>query len=121
MSQGSSRTFNPSLPQSVVDRAYERDAASAAAEYGGLFRTDIESFVSIEAIRACIKKGVYERQPQGGVSYHGFVDPSGGSADSFTLAIAHNDLVRQTIVIDAVRERRPPFSPENHLFMICAF
>jgi hypothetical protein len=35
IAQGASRDFNPSLPQSVVDRAYERDAAAASAEYGG--------------------------------------------------------------------------------------
>ena len=33
VAQGASRTFNPSLPQPVVDRAMERDAASAHAEY----------------------------------------------------------------------------------------
>ena len=31
---GAIRVMNPSLPQSVVDRAYERDPASADAEYG---------------------------------------------------------------------------------------
>ena len=40
------------------------------------------------------------------------IDPSGGSADSFTLAVAHKDRDKR-IVIDAVRERRPPFSPED--------
>ena len=40
VAQGSSRAFNPTLPQSLIDRAIERDAASAAAEYGGNFRTD---------------------------------------------------------------------------------
>jgi hypothetical protein len=33
VAQGSSRDFNSSLPQSVVDRAVERDAQVAAAEY----------------------------------------------------------------------------------------
>jgi hypothetical protein len=37
-------------------------------------------------------------------------DPSGGSADSFTLAIAHREGDRG--VLDCVREVRPPFSPE---------
>src|SRR6202040_2811828 len=46
VAQGSSPDLNPSLPQSVVDRAMERDPASAQAEYGGLFRIDIESFAS---------------------------------------------------------------------------
>ena len=50
VAQGASRVFNPTLPQSVVDRAMERDPATAAAEYGAEFRRDIESFVSIEAL-----------------------------------------------------------------------
>ena len=45
--------------------------------------------------------------------YTAFVDPSGGSADSMTLAIAHRDTVTKRVVLDAVRERRPPFSPDQ--------
>jgi hypothetical protein len=112
VAQGASRTFNPSLPQSVVDRAAERDPAFASAEYGAQFRTDIESFVSLEAVRACVSAGCYERAPQRNVSYLGFVDPSGGSADSFALCIGHNEFARQTVVVDALREVKPPFSPE---------
>ena len=40
----------------------------------------------------------------------GFLDPSGGSQDAMTLAISHRDEDRA--VLDAVREVRPPFSPE---------
>jgi hypothetical protein len=54
VAQGTSREFNPSLPQSVVDRALERDRAAASAEYLAEFRSDIESFVSIEIVQACI-------------------------------------------------------------------
>jgi hypothetical protein len=39
-----------------------------------------------------------------------FVDPSGGSADSMTLAIGHKE--GDVVVIDALRERKPPFSPD---------
>ena len=43
--------------------------------------------------------------------YHAFCDPAGGSGiDSFTLAVAHRD-ADGNAVIDAVRERKPPFSP----------
>ena len=38
VAQAPSRVMNPSLPQSVVDRAMERDQASAEAEYGAQFR-----------------------------------------------------------------------------------
>jgi hypothetical protein len=44
-------------------------------------------------------------------TYFGFVDPSGGSADSFTLAIAHRE--GNIAVVDLIRETRPPFSPED--------
>jgi hypothetical protein len=44
-------------------------------------------------------------------TYSAFVDPSGGSADSMTLAIGHRQ--DDGIVIDIVRERRPPFNPED--------
>jgi hypothetical protein len=105
-----SRTMNSTLPQSVVDRAYERDPASAAAEYGAAFRRDIESWCSIEAVNACVAKGTYERRRQH--SHSAFVDPSGGSVDSMTLAVGHCDHGKQTVVLDALREAVPPFSPE---------
>ncbi|WP_247474845.1 terminase family protein [Bradyrhizobium sp. 30] len=109
--QAPTRTMNSSVPQRVIDEATERDPASAAAEYGAQFRSDVESFVNREAVEACVSVGIQERSPISGVTYSGFVDPSGGSADSMTLAIGHwqDDVV----VIDAVRERRPPFNPED--------
>jgi hypothetical protein len=113
VAQGSSRSFNPTLPQSVVDRALDRDEAAARAEFLAEFRSDIESFVSLEAVRACVSRGVYERPPEPGITYFGFVDPSGGSADSFTLAIGHTDTTRNGVIaIDALRESRPPFDPD---------
>jgi hypothetical protein len=113
VAQADSKTMNPSLPQSVVDRAYERDPASAAAEYGAEFRRDIESFVSIEAVRSCVSANVFERAPVPGRSYKAFCDPSGGSADSFTVGIGHYTARSQTITIDCLREWKPPFSPEQ--------
>jgi hypothetical protein len=109
VAQGASRDFNPSLPQSVVDRALERDHASATAEYLAQFRNDIESFVPFEIVQACMGDHV-ELPPFAVHRYTGFVDPSGGSSDSFTMAISHRDGER--VVIDAIREVRPPFSPE---------
>ena len=64
----------------------ERDPASASAEYLAQFRTDIESFVSREAVEACVMPGVRELPPVTGTSYSAFVDPRGGSADAMTLA-----------------------------------
>jgi hypothetical protein len=97
----------------------EADPASAAAEYGAEFRSDIESFVPREAVAACIPVGVRELAPVSGVSYSAFCDPSGGSADSMTMAIAHRDR-DGVIVLDAVRERKPPFSPEDVVAEFCS-
>ena len=38
--------------------------------------------------------------------YRAFTDPSGGSDDSFALAISHKS--KDRIIIDAIREARPP-------------
>jgi hypothetical protein len=103
--------MNPLVPQSIIDAAMERDPASAAAEYLAEFRSDIESFVSREAVEACVSSGVQERPPVPGISYRAFVDPSGGSADSMTLAIGHRQ--DDAVILDALRERKPPFSPES--------
>jgi hypothetical protein len=111
IAQGPSRLFNPSLPESVVDRAYARDASAAAAEYGGLFRTDIESFVPVEVVAACVGDH-FELGPMPQHKYFAFCDPAGGSGqDSFTMAIVHKEGER--IIVDAIRESPPPFSPEG--------
>jgi hypothetical protein len=109
VAQGTSREFNPSLPQPVVDRALERDRAAASAEYLAQFRADIESFVAYEVVQGCVGDHA-EMAPLSAQRYAAFVDPSGGSADSFTVAVGHRD--RDRVVIDATREVRPPFSPD---------
>jgi len=105
VAQGSSRDFNATLPQSVIDRAMERDPASAAAEYGGEFRKDVEDFIGLEAVLACVAAGVRERERDHRRAYYAFVDPAGGSGlDSMTLAIGYRDIVSKTIFVDAIRE-----------------
>jgi hypothetical protein len=106
-----SRTMNPSLPQRVVDRAFERDAASASAEYGAEFRSDLEAFLNLESLAPCILNGVREIPPAGR-DFVAFSDAAGGSGggDSMTLAVAYRD--GDGAVLAALREVRPPFSPE---------
>ena len=105
------RTMNPALPQSVIDRAFEQDPEAASAEYMADFRNDIGAFVSRDAIEAAVSRGVTVRPPIEGVSYVAFVDPSGGSSDSMTFAIAHREGERT--VLDCTAERKPPFSPDG--------
>ena len=104
------RTMNPSVPEEFIACELDKDQARAAAEYLAEFRTDVENFVGLEAVRACIEPGCRERGALRQWRYHAFVDPSGGSNDAMTLAIAHKE--GNTVILDMVRERRPPFSPE---------
>ncbi len=111
VAQGASRDFNPTLSEEFIKRALERDPAAASAEYLAQFRADVESFVPREVIEAATPPDRFELPPVAGQSYVAFVDPSGGSADLMTLAIAHRDKERG--VLDALRERKPPFSPDD--------
>jgi hypothetical protein len=104
------RVMNPTVPQSLIDAELERDEAYARAEYLAEFRDDISSFISREAILACIKPGKHERMPERRNRYIGYVDPSGGRADSMTIAIAYKD--GDTPILAALREVKPPFNPE---------
>jgi len=110
VAQGPSRTFNPSLPQSVVDRALERDRTAAGAEYLAMFRADIETFVPIEVVEACLGDHV-ELPPQDKCKYYAFVDPSGGSSDSFTLAISHREGDHVSSVLCAKCARHSALKP----------
>lgn len=110
--QSDTRTMNPTIRQEIIDEAMAEDAASGAAEWLGEFRSDLETLFTREALDAVIVRGRHELSPVAGFSYCGFVDPSGGSADSFTLAIAHRD-GSGVPALDLLREVRPPFSPEG--------
>lgn len=109
--QADTRSMNPSVDAALIARAYSEDEASASAEYGAQFRRDIEGFLSREAIDAVVVPERRELPAVEGVHYVAFCDPSGGSADSMTLAIAHRE--QERAVLDALREVKPPFSPES--------
>jgi hypothetical protein len=104
------KTMNPAVDPDIIADAYVDDPIAAAAEYGAEFRSDIESYVTLEVVEALISHGVFERPPIGGVRYHAFCDPSGGGNDSMTLAIAH--MHKDLATLDCVREIKPKFSPE---------
>lgn len=110
--QSDTRTMNPSISERLIEQALEDDPAAASAEWLGQFRADLESLFAREALDAAVIRGRHELLPVPGFAYVGFVDPSGGSADSFTLAIAHRD-GSGVPALDLVREVRPPFSPEG--------
>lgn len=109
VAQAPSRTMNPALPEKVVEQAMQRDPSAAKAEYLAQFRTDVETFISRESLEACMVPKRLELKPIPQIKYTAFTDPSGGSKDAWTLAIAHKE--DDVVVIDAVRAIKPPFSP----------
>lgn len=104
-------TMHPSVDRDEIAAEYERDPVAAAAEYGEEWRSDVASFIEKEMVDAITPAGVYEIAPIAKtVQYQAFCDPSGGTQDSMTLAIAH--LEDNIGVLDKVVERRAPFSSE---------
>ena len=104
--------LNPTFDAEEIRQAYAEDPASAAAEYGAEFRTDVETLFTVETIRAVTPAGVFEVSPDTSnlSNVRAFVDPSGGSSDSFTLGVAATVKGVETLL--CVREWKPPFSPE---------
>lgn len=115
VANASTEVMNATVSARVIADAYTRDSAIAAAEYGGQFRSDLETFVTLETLELALLDGPLERAPESGQRYVAFVDPSGGSHDSMTIAVAHLERWENApiAVLDLVLERTPPFSPEQ--------
>ena len=109
--KASTTEMNPALDPAIIAEAYQDDPVSAASEYGAEFRNDISAFVTREVVEACIEPGCRERPYVVAMEYFAFTDPSGGSSDSFTLAIAHRE--SDKAMLDCVREVKAPFSPDD--------
>ena len=108
-----SSVMNPKLPLSVIERALAEDRAKASAEYLGLWRDDVSDYIPVELPEAVTDWNVLERPYKSGVVYNAYVDAATGlGSSSFTLAIAHRE-ADDTVVLDVLRERRPPFIPRD--------
>lgn len=105
--------MNPTLDEQIIKNALKEDYAAAQAEWLGEFREDLENFLSPELIEQAVVEGRIELLPMKDVKYFGFCDPSGGRQDSMTLAIAHRDSNTEKIILDVLREIRPPFKPSE--------
>jgi hypothetical protein len=105
-------TMNPSYDAAIIEAELEADPARARAEYYAEFRDDISAFIDRDIVENCVDSGVHERLRRAGQQYFCFIDSAGGSGqDSFAAAIAHKE--DDVVILDAVREYRPPFSPKT--------
>jgi hypothetical protein len=116
--KATTRQFNPLIPQSFIDQQLELDPETNSAEYLSEFRADLADYVDRTVVEGAVDPSVRERPYVNGTKYVGFVDPSGGSGDAMTLAIAHRQ-ADGTAILDLVREARPPFSPDNVVEDFC--
>lgn len=108
--QGESRLFNPLLNAETISAAYLEDPEAASSEWGAEFRSDLAAFMDDELIDQCVdRERPRELPPVKGRAYSCFVDPSGGRADFYCIAIGHRDEAR--FVLDVIRGARPPFNP----------
>jgi hypothetical protein len=111
--QGTTEEMNGSLVgDPLIAEMYAEDNERALAEFGAQFRSDIVAFITREAVDDLVAHGVRELPAGDGITYAAFVDPSGGSTDSMTLAIGHCE-ASGVAVLDCVREVRAPFSPDG--------
>ncbi|MDR4469109.1 MAG: hypothetical protein MRJ68_12580 [Nitrospira sp.] len=120
--QADTKTMNPLVPQVVIDNAYQQDEVVASAEYGAMFRRDVESFVRREAVDACTIPGRFEVPYVSTILYIAGFDAAGGSgSDEQTLAISHSEQRggRWVHVLDFVTSVKPPFSPQQVVEDFC--
>ena len=101
--------LNPTLDPRIIEEALDSDPAAAKAEWLAEFRDDIGGWASVELIEAAVDRDVSVRPPVKGLRYVSFCDPSGGTRDSFTAAIAHSE--NGVAVLDALIEIKAPLNP----------
>jgi len=109
--RATSLEMNPTLSSQRIDRARQHDAAAAASEWDAEFRADLETFLDVEMLTACIETDVTERPPVEGIAYVAAVDMSGGGPDASVLAIAHAEKrggEAPPVVLDLCRGWRTP-------------
>lgn len=116
--QAATRQLNPTIDQSIIDRAMAEDPAAARAEWMGKFRDDIAGWLLIEVIESAVDHGVTTRPPHPALTYRSFTDVSSGRGDGFTCAIAHD--FQGIAVLDCVVEIPPPFNPMDAIARVAA-
>lgn len=115
--RASSVHMNPTLRLERLDRERRLDPSRFAREYEAVFAEDVESFLPSAWVDACVVSGRRELPPRLDLhKYVAAVDPSGGGADAFTLAIVHRegDGAERRLVHDVMRSwgRRGTTSPD---------
>jgi hypothetical protein len=89
--RASSLLMNPALRAERVERERRLDPSRFAREYEAKFTEDLEAFLPSAWVDQAVMVGRRELPPRNEPRYVAAVDPSGGGADAFTLAIVHTE------------------------------
>lgn len=110
--QAATRLLNPTARQDEIERAYAADRTKASAEYGAEFLDGVSGFIPRSIVESCAIPDRRELPPRRDTRYFAYVDSAGGAGtgDSMCLAIGHRE--GDTVIVDAIREQVPPFSPD---------
>ncbi len=108
--QASSDYMNPRISSSFVQKELEKNPSFAKAEYLGLFRDDLQDFLTPEIIDAVILEGVYEIPYNSNFRFHAFADMSGGRVDDSALSISAKD-DKGHITQCCLRVKKSPHNP----------
>jgi hypothetical protein len=103
--------LNPTIDADVIEAALIEDPAAASAEWLAEFRDDIAGWASYELIEAAVDRDIKVRPPLPDVTYHSFIDGSGGVRDSYCAAVAHAE--NGVAILDCLIEVRAPFNPDS--------
>jgi len=107
------RIMNPTISGRTIEAALVSDRTAAKAEWEAEWREDVSAFMPQELVESVVVSGRAELPRLEGANYYAWCDPSSGRQDSMTLAISHKDSGTGRVVLDVLRERRPPFQPEG--------
>ncbi|HEV8340591.1 MAG TPA: hypothetical protein VGR25_13200 [bacterium] len=97
--------MNPAITAERLERERRLDPLRFAREFEAEFAEDVDSFLPEEWIARAVVPARGELPPQEDVRYIAAVDPSGGGADAFTLAIVHRERAGgdEAVVVDACK------------------
>jgi hypothetical protein len=87
------------------------DPSAFASEYGAEYRVDLEDYLSLEAVEACVVAG-RNGLPYDGTTHRMFVDTAGGGGqDSFGACITRS--TPNGAAVCWLFEKKPPFDAET--------
>ncbi len=115
-----SRDMNPTLSQTIIQNAIDEDPIAANVEYctsPGLFREDVDDFVSRAVVESLVVRGRLELPPLSNVRYAAFADVSGGRHDDAALAIGHKE--GRVIILDCLERYKSPHNPYEIVGRMC--